>query len=42
MNQKTQDKNKAEDFLYDDLDEETLLEIESDISSQEIPLQAIS
>ena len=35
MNQKTQDKDLENDFLYDDIDEQTLLEIENDIASQE-------
>ena len=35
MKQKMQEKNIADDFLYDDLDEQTLLEIENDIASQE-------
>ena len=34
MKQKTQDKNTSNDFLYDDIDEQTLLEIENDIASQ--------
>ena len=34
MKQKMQDKNLQEDFLYDDIDEQTLLEIENDIASQ--------
>ena len=35
MKQKVQDKNLQEDFLYDDIDEQTLLEIENDIASQD-------
>lgn len=35
MKQKVKDKNIQEDFLYDDIDEQTLLEIENDIASQE-------
>ena len=34
MKQKTQDNKMQDDFLYDDLDEETLLEIDNDIASQ--------
>ena len=34
MNQNMQE-NKSEDFLYDDLDEETLLQIENDITSNQ-------
>ena len=35
MKQNTQDKNTKEDFLYDDLDEQTLLEIDNDIASSQ-------
>ena len=35
MKQKTQDKSVKEDFLYDDLDEQTLLEIDNDIASRQ-------
>ena len=34
MTQKTQDKNLEDDFLYGDIDEQALLEMEQDISSQ--------
>ena len=32
---KTKNDNKDNDFLYDDLDEQALLEIDNDITSQE-------
>ena len=35
MKQETQNNNIKEDFLYDDLDEETLLEIDNDIASRQ-------
>ena len=37
MKQKTKEEKKVqEDFLYDDLDEETLLEIDNDIQNKEM------
>ena len=39
MKQKTMEKNTQNDFLYDDLDEQTLLQIDNDIASQEENLQ---
>lgn len=35
MKEKTQDKNSSDDFLYDDIDDETLLEIEQDIANSQ-------
>ena len=39
MKQKTMEKNTQNDFLYDDLDEQTLLQIDNDIAFQEENLQ---
>ena len=35
MKQQSKEKNTTGDFLYDDLDEATLLEIENDIASKQ-------